>query len=766
VKKRVVQIMVIGIALFALVPSFTVHAALADFGPIDPANGFPLWYQDVNALALGACLDNNRFCPLPLPGEQFGFNPFLPIVFPGNFPLEFAYFQAEAAIPDVLTSPLRRYELALEAGFFNEALVDNQQIVIVALRIRVDIPVNAPSPADYQIIHPYGVEIFRNIPAGGRILVDTIETGPLPQPLDFATVLGGIVGPFLESANPANADVIDTLTGNIYLMDTRNPLTPGGVPVTGSPFGTNFVQVDRLVTGTTTVDTTIDFVDHFFLFGKKTATLEPAPVALVFPEQNVAPVLAQQTVTVTNASTLQAPAIGDIVAVGPNAADFTIPAGTDDCSGQALGPQETCTFVVNFSGLADGAARTATILIPSEAGEFSPVRVPVSGSIDSIPPVVEATFPLNGGPAPANMRIIAQFDDNLDPLTVNGTTFTVSTTGGPVAGTVTYDDANQIVGFDPAADLELGVVYTATLVGGAGGIADSVGNLLQADFTWTFTGAPPDFVPPFVSSANPANGSGGFPTGASLTVTFDEPMLGFTLNTNTVLLSTAAGPVPGTVEFDLMTDSVVFTPLNPLEFGTEHTLTISGAMDLSGNILSPEFTSVFVTNFRPEAPQLLAPSNQATGVPRPVTLTWTRPQDLDGDALQFRVSICNNASFIGSGVNCQQEILVTASAETVATFQYAGLGMLFGLMAFAFVGGKSRRKLIIAALVAMTLIGSVFFYSCGGGGGGAGGAAQPAGVVSTQVAGLSPGITFFWVVEADDGKGGTSVSDVSTFATQ
>jgi len=765
VKKRMGKIIVIAVALFVLLPSFTADAILNNAGPIDPANGFPLWYQDQNALALAPCLDSNRFCHLPLPGEQFGFNPFLPIEFPNNFPLEFGYFEAEAAIPDLLTTPLKRYELALEAGFSNEALVNNQQIVLVAMRIRVDIPVNAPSPADYQIIHPYGIEIFRNIPAGGRILVDTAESGPLPQPLDFDTVLGGIVGPFLESADPANADVIDAPTGNIYLMDPTNPLTPGGVPVTGSPFGTNFVQVDRLVAGTTVVEETIDFADRFFLFGKKTATLSAAPQAIVFPEQNVAPIIAQQTVTVTNQSTLQAPAIGDIVAVGPNTSDFTIPAGTDDCSGQALGPQESCTFIVNFTGSADGADRTVTIIIPSELGEFTPVRVPVSGTIDSIPPVVEATFPVNGGPAPANMMIIAQFDDNLDPLTVNGTTFTVTTSGGPVAGTVTYDDASQIAVFDPAADLEVGVVYTATLVGGAGGIADSVGNLLQADFTWNFTGAPPDFVPPSAVSANPANGSGGFPTGEALTVTFDEPMLSFTLNTNTVLLSTAAGPVPGTVEFDLMTDSVAFTPLNPLEFGTEHTLTITGARDLSGNALSPDFTSVFITNFRPEAPQLLSPVNQATGVARPVTLTWTVPNDTDGDSLLFSVSVCNNASFIGSGNDCQQGILATASAGTAATVQYAGLGMLFCLVGVLFVGGRSRRKLIVPALVAMMIIASLSFYSCGGGGGG-GGAIQPPGTASTQIVGLSPGVTFFWVVEADDGKGGTAASEVFTFATQ
>jgi hypothetical protein len=335
-----------------------------------------------------------------------------------------------------------------------------------------------------------------------------------------------------------------------------------------------------------------------------------------------------------------------------------------------------------------------------------------------------------------------------------------------VAGTVTYDDVSRVAVFTPAAFLAEGVAHTARIAGGPGGVEDNVGNLMQADFTWTFTGAPPDFVPPSVTSANPANGSGGFPTGAALTVTFDEPMLSFTINEGTFLLNSAIGPVDGTVEFDLMTDSAVFKPLNPLEFGTEHTLTVTGAQDLAGNALAPDFTTAFVSNFRPDAPELLSPLNAQTAVPRPVTLTWTVPVDPDGDPLLFNVSVCNNASFVGAGPDCQQNILVTASAETIATFQYAGLGMLFGLIGFAFVGPRNRRKMIMLALVPVTIAASAFFYSCGGGGGGGGGVAQPPGVASTQVTGLSSGVTFFWVVEADDGKGGTSVSEVSTFATQ
>lgn len=39
--------------------SHAAHAALAAVGPVSPQNGFPLWYQDTNGLALELCLDGD-----------------------------------------------------------------------------------------------------------------------------------------------------------------------------------------------------------------------------------------------------------------------------------------------------------------------------------------------------------------------------------------------------------------------------------------------------------------------------------------------------------------------------------------------------------------------------------------------------------------------------------------------------------------------------------------------------------------------------------
>src|SRR5437660_12064582 len=80
--------------------AMTAHAAapttcftpLFGFGPIDPVNGFPQYYQDSNGLALQQCVDLVCDPALAIP------NPNLPITFPDNFPVEIFYSRAISSI--------------------------------------------------------------------------------------------------------------------------------------------------------------------------------------------------------------------------------------------------------------------------------------------------------------------------------------------------------------------------------------------------------------------------------------------------------------------------------------------------------------------------------------------------------------------------------------------------------------------------------------------------------------------------------------------
>ena len=86
----------------------------------------------------------------------------------------------------------------------------------------------------------------------------------------------------------------------------------------------------------------------------------------------------------------------------------------------------------------------------------------------AVAPVVLSTCPNNGVMnAPINTRICAVFNKAMDPLTLNGTTFTVMQGLSPVTGVVSYDAATFTANFVPSSPLGLNLPYSATITTGA-----------------------------------------------------------------------------------------------------------------------------------------------------------------------------------------------------------------------------------------------------------------------------------------------------------
>jgi hypothetical protein len=86
-------------------------------GPIDPANGYPMWFEDRNGIRLELVANNDPFAPII--GEPFE-EPTLGFV-PDHFPDEHFYYMAEAEL-DVGGNAdgelgRARIILALEAAF-------------------------------------------------------------------------------------------------------------------------------------------------------------------------------------------------------------------------------------------------------------------------------------------------------------------------------------------------------------------------------------------------------------------------------------------------------------------------------------------------------------------------------------------------------------------------------------------------------------------------------------------------------------------------
>jgi hypothetical protein len=199
-------------------------------GPIDPENGFPLWFEDDTGLRLELGLNRDPLNPdllLPVIGDLQ--TPGDPLVFPTNFPEESFYFSAEAELTvrgDNGVPARARVILALEAAFGGDG--DPQEganVVFARIRVRMDDLIPGQT---YTVTHPYGVTNPLEADDRGRVFytedLGIVEGNPA------AVVRSGQVAPFLRgtSVEPPG-----------YIGDGATPQR-----VTGSPLNTNFVMIE------------------------------------------------------------------------------------------------------------------------------------------------------------------------------------------------------------------------------------------------------------------------------------------------------------------------------------------------------------------------------------------------------------------------------------------------------------------------------------------------------------------------------------------
>lgn len=228
----------VAIALTTL--SLSASADLARVGPANtpsPAgHGFPNWYQDLNGTVFDLCLPNASD---PGAAQQnacllvgVGVEP--PYSFPTNFPDEAFYFRATSLL-DMPGGKRVTLVLALEAAFSVGAVAVGDQVTFSRIRVFAGVP----EPGIYTVTHPYGVETFPvdSVNTGNRDIVFSEDVGVARGVFDGA--LKSRLGPFLERADSLGAKLGPvTLNGAQFLSDGL-----ATEYVTGSPFGTNYLEV-------------------------------------------------------------------------------------------------------------------------------------------------------------------------------------------------------------------------------------------------------------------------------------------------------------------------------------------------------------------------------------------------------------------------------------------------------------------------------------------------------------------------------------------
>ena len=215
-------------------------AVLQRVGPVDPANGYPAWYQDANGLAVELCIPTTQadlvsgIC-FVTPAEV----PVLPEVMPTNWSQEHFYYFTSAvmnvasATPGV-TTPLKVLT-GLEASFNTPAAEAGQQITFGRWRVQApQARAGMACAGTFTIYSPHRAPKAITLAAGAR-LFDTEDIGIGP---DFNGALNGAAGPFaMRAVTPGGVAAPFTIGA-----DGKQYLSAGDLgPITGSAVPNPFV---------------------------------------------------------------------------------------------------------------------------------------------------------------------------------------------------------------------------------------------------------------------------------------------------------------------------------------------------------------------------------------------------------------------------------------------------------------------------------------------------------------------------------------------
>lgn len=240
--------LVAGPVVLAAGPASAALAAVSTAN--DPATGYPIYYEDSAGTRLTLCVDQAEPCLLGATAPNPG-----PAAVPGNFPDEAFYFIADADFPN---NPGVGVRYVLEAAFGNATGTPEAGAQIVFGRINIRVASGLTPGATYTVTGPYGVHTI-TAEADGSIKPSKTPgarvqdgCGATPPACDFSLALATPVNPFLRW-DPVTAPAAPAG----FLGDAVTPHA-----VTGSPTGTNFVQIDGPNIGGAGVNTirTTEFV--------------------------------------------------------------------------------------------------------------------------------------------------------------------------------------------------------------------------------------------------------------------------------------------------------------------------------------------------------------------------------------------------------------------------------------------------------------------------------------------------------------------------
>lgn len=123
-------------------------------------------------------------------------------------------------------------------------------------------------------------------------------------------------------------------------------------------------------------------------------------------------------------------------------------------------------------------------LFPALSGTYQ-----ITYAQDAVAPLVASVQPPQGATGVnLDVNIAVTFNEPIDQATINANAITLrDASSALVAATVAFDPATWTAKLTPTNRLAASSVYSVTIKGGAGGVADAAGNTLTTDFKTSFT---------------------------------------------------------------------------------------------------------------------------------------------------------------------------------------------------------------------------------------------------------------------------------------
>jgi hypothetical protein len=209
------------------------------------------------------------------------------------------------------------------------------------------------------------------------------------------------------------------------------------------------------------------------------------------------------------------------------------------------------------------------------------------------------------------------------------------------------------------------------------------------------------------------------------------------------------------------TDSLITRVLNNyMPFQDQETQLVALQQQVAG--LETQITQIedkVFNNQAPTAPVLLSPADNETGLSSPVTLSWRRSRDGDGDAIRYSVTVCEQMDFTG----CVPVDVASIDQSTV----FAGLGGSAGmLLLFGMVMPRMRQRRhrwLYKACTISTVVAIMTSSGCFHDNDSSNDFINT--TINYMASGLAPGTTYFWKVAATDFID-TTESGVRSFSMQ